>query len=189
VTERANASNRRLSLSAPEKDELLGVAIAAIRAAVCGDPPPARSNPREAPAEKIGVFVTLYKKGMIRGRAGVVEAVRPLDETIARMAEIAALNDTRFRPTSPEELPFLKVEITILSQFRTVRVPEEIAAARYGLLVVRGDDTGLVLPPTAGEVARPPLKSLENACVKAGMSPDAWRDEHTVIHAFSADVF
>jgi uncharacterized protein (TIGR00296 family) len=138
------------------------------------------------PAEKIGVAVCLYKKGMLRGEAVITDVETPLEEAITRCARAAALHDGRFRPCAPDELPYLVVEALILYDFRVVEGPQEIVVGSGGLTAVRGRERGLLLPHSTDDAHWSPTAFLEMTCRKGGMPPDAWRDKATVIHAFSA---
>src|SRR5271169_4234880 len=81
-------------------------------------------------AEKRGVFVTIHARGRLRGCIGVVEAFEPLGEAIARCAASAALRDPRFSPIRAEELPELKIEISVLSTPQPIR-PENIEIGKH----------------------------------------------------------
>ncbi|MBD3788890.1 MAG: AmmeMemoRadiSam system protein A [Campylobacterales bacterium] len=67
--------------------------------------------------EKKASFVTIrtYPQNQLRGCIGSLEAHRALYKDIISNAQSAALRDPRFTPLSLEELPRIKVEISILS--------------------------------------------------------------------------
>ena len=56
-------------------------------------------------AEPRGAFVTLRKGDRLRGCIGYVEALKPLCLTVRECAMAAALQDPRFEPVTPRELP------------------------------------------------------------------------------------
>ena len=70
-------------------------------------------NPSGLPAEtpllneKRGAFVTLKKRGQLRGCIGYTETVKPLAMTIEEMALAVAFHDSRFPPaeTGGTEVP------------------------------------------------------------------------------------
>ena len=68
-------------------------------------------------------FVTLYLDGELRGCIGSIEAHRPLGEDVVRNARGAAYRDPRFPPVEAEEIPRLRIEVSVLS-------PREPLAAR-----------------------------------------------------------
>ena len=88
-----------------------------------------------------------------------------------------------------EELPEIELEISVLTPFREITDPEEIVIGRDGLYIVKGPYSGLLLPQVAVEYNMDRKTFLEHACMKAGLSPDAWEDDDTKIYVFSADVF
>lgn len=187
MNERDNASCLKRSLSDLEEDQLLEVAMNSLKAAV-GKGAPAR-RPAIPPMPRhcqFGVCVALYKKGMVRGCARIMDPACSLKAAVARIVEDAALNDARFRPVTRDELPCLEVEIALLTGFRMVKAPEEITPGCDGLFVM-GDDKSALLPPQLTQICHgDPLRALEIACLKAGLSPDAHGDPGVTVYAFSA---
>ncbi|MDY0113889.1 MAG: AmmeMemoRadiSam system protein B [Corynebacterium sp.] len=60
-------------------------------------------------------FVTLTVDGRLRGCIGSLEATRPLGADIAAHAVDAALHDPRFPAVTADELPGIRVEVSVLS--------------------------------------------------------------------------
>jgi AmmeMemoRadiSam system protein A len=120
-------------------------------------------------------FVTLRKGRALRGCIGHVEAVKPLVEAVAHCAVCAATADPRFPPVRVEELPHLRLEISVLSSLSPVADPDEIHAGRHGVLVRRDARQGLLLPQVATEFGWDRDTFLRQACVKAGLPQDAWQ--------------
>jgi AmmeMemoRadiSam system protein A len=133
-------------------------------------------------------FVTLHKDGQLRGCVGQVESPGPLAETVARVAISAALNDSRFPEIQPDELDTLDIEISVLSNPEPIS-PEAIVTGVHGLLVVKGEKRGLLLPQVASERKWSAQQFLEGTCVKADLPHDAWREASTRVLAFTAEVF
>jgi AmmeMemoRadiSam system protein A len=177
-------------LSPRARARLHAIALAAVRAAARGSDPEV-----EAPAGEVeilrpsGAFVTLRRRGTLRGCIGVIPAARPMWETVRDMAVAAAVRDPRFPPVEPEEVDDLRVEISVLAPLRRIRDVEEVAVGRDGLYVVRGALSGLLLPQVATEQGWDRESFLDHTCVKAGLPRDAWRDPETELHAFEAEVF
>jgi len=102
-------------------DVLIGLAKAAILVSLNQ---PADFNLSKALQEhpqlkdKGAVFVTLTKgkKERLRGCIGSLEAWRPLYKDVIANAQSAAFKDNRFRPLEKEELPDIKVEVSLLSK-------------------------------------------------------------------------
>jgi len=136
-----------------------------------------------------GAFVTLHREdGHLRGCVGQVEFPGPLAETVARVAISAALHDSRFPEVQPDELDRLDIEISVLSVPEPI-LPEAIVIGFHGLLVVKGEKRGLLLPQVAGQRNWSAQQFLEETCAKADLPRDAWRETFTRVLAFTAEVF
>lgn len=180
---------KRMTLSAADQERLFQVARENLKAHLAGQPPPALKNPPRHLMEARGVFVTLHRKGQLRGCIGYLEAVKPLLLAVQEMAVAAAFQDPRFPPVGPEELADLELEISVLTPMRQIKKVEEIQVGKHGLYMVRGMYRGLLLPQVATEHHWDRLTFLEQTCVKAGLPPDAWKDEAAQIYVFSAQIF
>jgi AmmeMemoRadiSam system protein A len=137
--------------------------------------------------QKRGAFTTLHLDGILRGCVGYVYPVHSLYRTIAETAVAAAFHDIRFSPVTEEEVPRLKIEISVLSPLRPI-LPEEIELGRHGLVITCGVRRGLLLPQVPLEHGWDRVTFLEQTCAKSGSSPDAWRRGAT-IEAFTAEIF
>ena len=170
---------------------LLRLARRSLEAAVCGTVGGEETlSPSEVPrglSVPAGAFVSLHKKGLLRGCIGYVHALHPLYRAVMQAAASAALHDPRFPPVRPSELPDVNLEISVLSPSRAIRA-EEIQVGVHGLLIVQDRQQGLLLPQVAVEHQWDRERFLEETCRKAGLSPDAWR-RGASIEAFTADVF
>ena len=65
-----------------------------------------------------GIFVTLYKRGELRGCIGTLQLDAPLHDAVARTAEESAFEDPRFPPLQADEYPHVQFEISLLSPLR-----------------------------------------------------------------------
>jgi len=147
--------------------------------------------------EKGGVFVTLHThpKRELRGCVGYPEPVLPLREAVPDAARAAAFRDTRFAPVERAEMATLVVEVSLLTRPRrlAMRPPREIAAqvevGRHGLMVDRGMLRGILLPQVAVEHGWDAGRFLSEACLKAGLMPDAWLTGGTEVSVFEAFLF
>lgn len=178
-----------LGLSQDEKNELLRIAFLVIERRALGETMPELTPLTERLNEPRGAFVCIEKKGMLRGCIGHLELGDPLYKTVAEMAEAAAFHDPRFRPLSRDELPYLKVEISVLTAMERVHQTEDIQIGIHGLMITKGARSGLLLPQVAVERNWDRKTFLEETCRKAGLPRDAWKDEESEIYVFSADVF
>jgi AmmeMemoRadiSam system protein A len=176
------------SLSETDRRSLLALARRAIAEAVslqnsAGDIPQSGVL-----GERRGVFVTLHKRGRLRGCIGVIEAFEPLGDSIARCAANAALHDPRFSPVRSEELPELEIELSLLSPLEPI-LPENIEIGKHGLLISQGPRRGLLLPQVAVEHKLGREQFLEETCRKAGLNAKAWQEPETQIYGFTSEVF
>jgi hypothetical protein len=126
-----------------------------------------------------GVFVTLTKNGMLRGCIGHPYPDSPLVSAIIDSAISAATRDPRFPPVKSLEMKDISVEVTVLTQPERIdeppeKYPELIEIGRHGLIVKKGYYQGLLLPQVAPENDFDQIDFLNNTCLKAGLSPDAW---------------
>ena len=143
----------------------------------------------EAVLAPSGVFVTLHQQKTLRGCIGYVMPVMPLYRAVIENAANAARDDPRFPPVSLEEVPTVWIEISVMSPPRAIHSIEEIQVGRDGLIVGSGFSRGLLLPQVAVEYGWDRQTFLTHTCQKAGLPPDAWREEKTRIEIFSAQVF
>lgn len=178
-----------LGLSDEEKKELHRIARTVIENRTRKNPLPKYVPATEKLKENRGAFVCLYKKGMLRGCIGSLEADEPLHKTIEDMAQAAAFRDPRFAPVREEELPHLDLEISVLTPLQEINDPQEVQVGLHGILVRKGMWSGLLLPQVATERNWDRITFLRETCRKAGLPLDAWKDKETKIYVFSADVF
>ncbi len=147
------------------------------------DPPAAREL-----LQKRGAFVTLYLRGRLRGCVGYVWPLTPLYRAVPECAVSAAVEDARFRPLSLKELPDTEIELSALSGLEEAGGVADVLVGTHGLLVSQGDRRGLLLPKVAVEGGWTAEQFLEQTCLKAGLSRQAWKNGATV-ERFTATVF
>ena len=134
-------------------------------------------------------FVTLEKRGKLRGCIGHTTAVEPLYKTVSTCAVQAAVSDSRFPPVNRAELDELHIEISVLSPMQKVESLDEIKVGRDGLMIFKGRNRGLLLPQVATDYAWDRTTFLEQTCRKAGLPAEAYRSPETVIYKFQAVIF
>ncbi len=138
--------------------------------------------------EKRGVFVTLHKNSRLRGCIGYPIPIKPLLEAVIDNAVSAAVEDPRFPPVQPQEIPDLHLEISILTVPQKVTGPEEVEVGRDGIIISKGFMRGLLLPQVPVEQGWDRDEYISYGCQKAGLPPDEWRRGVT-IETFQAEVF
>jgi AmmeMemoRadiSam system protein A len=174
-------------LEEPQRRELLGIARRALDRYLGAGQIPPEEGARGKLAAPGAAFVTLTKNGRLRGCIGYTDAVAPLFKVVQECAVAAATEDPRFPPVSANELPSLRIEISVLTPLVPIR-PEEVQVGRHGLMVSKGRMRGLLLPQVPVEWGWDREMFLDQTCVKAGLPPSAWRHGAT-LQAFTAEVF
>ena len=121
--------------------------------------------------EKAGVFVSIHKRGQLRGCIGTFQPTRPnVAEEIISNAISSATRDYRFSPVIPEELPELTYKVDILTKPELVKSKDELDPKEYGVLVEYGGKRGLLLPDLEGVDSID--QQIEIASAKGGILPD-----------------
>ena len=159
------------------------------RAARHADPAQVQPPPGEPPPHS-GVFVTLHKLKRLRGCMGTLDASLPLAEAIRHAAICAAMQDPRFPPLEANELPHVRVELSVMSPPEPLASVEDLQLGRDGIIVQRSGRRGLFLPQVATEHHLDKETFLARCCSeKAGLPPDAWRDPATEVLRFTTQVW
>jgi AmmeMemoRadiSam system protein A len=139
-----------------------------------------------------GVFVTIKRRGELRGCLGTLADGCHLAEEVARCAANSASEDPRFAAVSADELPELHLEISVLGPLERIdpegTAPDAFTIGVHGLVVEQGTRRGLLLPQVATEWGWTPQEFLRQTCLKAGLAPDAWR-RGADVYRFAAEVF
>ena len=161
-------------LPADAGDVLLPLARAAIAARLGGpDASPAPPPPGWL-ADPGAAFVTLTIDGRLRGCIGSLEAWRPLADDVQSNAVAAALNDPRFGPLTPAELPRVRVEVSVLSAPEPMDVrteSEALAALRPAVdgVILSDDGRRGTFLPQVWEQLPTPREFLTHLYGKAGV--------------------
>lgn len=147
---------------------------------------------KEKFSSKRGVFTSLYTfpEKNLRGCIGIPFPHYPLWKAVVISAYESAFKDPRFHPLTPQEFQRIIIELTVLTEPEKIEgEPYEyirkIEIGKHGLMVERGFFKGLLLPQVAVEWGFDEEKFLEETCIKAGLPPDAWKEEDTVVYRFS----
>ena len=181
-------------LDEEQKRRLLDLARASIRHGLAhGKPaavalaalPPALQTPRAS-------FVTLTRRGELRGCVGSLQAHRPLAEDVAHNAYAAAFQDPRFPPVGAAELDGLDIHLSLLTPPEPLRFQSEqdlLAQLRPGvdgLILVEGGRRGTFLPSVWAQLPEA-AQFLAHLKQKAGLPLDYWSDSIQV-YRYAAEV-
>lgn len=120
---------------------------------------------------KAGVFVSIKKKGNLRGCIGTfMPCTENVANEIIRNAISAATQDPRFDPVTEDELSDLEYSVDVLSAPEKVSNISELDPKKYGVIVVHGSRKGLLLPDLDGVDSVE--EQLRIARMKAWINPD-----------------
>ena len=186
-------------MSDEEGRAAVGLARETLDSFVGGKNPKLRSWDTGFLSEMRGVFVTLntteagHEK--LRGCIGFPYPVKKLGEAIQEATVMAASEDPRFHPVGSGELRSIVVEVSVLTHPTAVHaqrrqdIPGQVRIGEDGLIMSRAHFSGLLLPQVATEFGLGPEEFLSEACMKAGLPPDAWLDKETEVQVFQAEIF
>ena len=176
------------ALGAGERRVLLDIAHRAVEAAAHRVAPPDVDGALlpEALRDPHAAFVTLTRRGELRGCIGTLDFVRPLWASVLGAARAAALDDPRFPPLEAAELAEVRLEISVLDPPVKLTDPATFDPATQGIIVERGWARGLLLPQVAAERGWDGPTTLRAACRKAGLPATAWRDPQTSLEVFAS---
>jgi hypothetical protein len=175
-------------LTDEDKKALLVHVRETIAARLSGRPVPKLQGLGPGARQKRGVFVTLKKRGGLRGCIGRMIPDKPLPELLGIVALQSALEDPRFRAVTLEELRDLEIEISVLTPMTPVPGADHIVVGRDGVLIRKGGRSAVFLPQVAPEQGWGRDEMLEHLCFKAGLPPGSWKEGAELL-TFQADVF
>ena len=105
----------------------------------------------EMSSKRAGVFVSIHKKGDLRGCIGTIAPTcKNIADEIVSNAIAASTRDPRFNPIRTEELDSLEINVDVLSPEEPIDSPEQLDVKRYGVIVEKGYKRGLLLPDLDG---------------------------------------
>lgn len=136
--------------------------------------------------EPHAAFVTLKKHGELRGCIGKMDFERPSWLNVVEAAVASALEDPRFPPVQHDELPEIRLEISVLEPPVELPDPAQFDPLQHGIIVEKGMRHALLLPKVAQEYGWDARKTLETVCWKAGLPADAWRAPDARLKVFTA---
>ncbi len=106
---------------------------------------------KEMTQRKAGAFVSIHKKGRLRGCIGTIMAVREnLAAEIIENAISACSRDPRFDPVKADELKDLEINVDVLGEIEDIDSKDQLDVKRYGVIVSCGNRRGLLLPDLDG---------------------------------------
>lgn len=181
-----------IRFSRASQQELLGMARAAVTAAVKGDWVAYDRNDNPELQARAGCFVTLKNRGELRGCIGRFTSEEPLWKTVREMAVASATSDERFfrNRIKPAELGDIEIEISILSRPKRISQPlEEIELGRDGIIIQDKGRSGTFLPNVAQETGWSLVEFLGHcADDKAGLGWEGWKSPTARLYTYRTTI-
>jgi len=144
--------------------------------------------------KKRGTFVTLTINQRLRGCIGNLEGRDSLVAGVERNAVNAAFHDPRFSPLKADELDRVDIEVSILTEPRSLEYKdgnELISKLRVhvdGVILQKGPFGATFLPQVWEQLPKPE-SFLSHLCKKAGLPADTWKTEHLDISTYQVQYF
>lgn len=149
---------------------------------------PEQSGLSKALRTNCGAFVTLRKKGDLRGCIGRFDATEPLYKVVQQMAVASSTEDYRFSPVEPREVNQLEIEISVLTPMRRIQSIDEFELGKHGLYIKKGMRAGTFLPQVAAETGWTKEEFIGHCAQdKAGIGWSGWKDAE--LYVYEALVF
>jgi len=135
-----------------------------------------------------GAFVSLKKKGKLRGCIGTFKPDAPLYNLIQTMTIASATEDTRFLPVQANELKDIDIEISVLTPMKRINDVSKIVLGKHGIYIKKDGRSGTFLPQVATETGWT-LEEFLGHCArdKAGIGWDGWKNAE--VYTYEAIVF
>jgi len=138
--------------------------------------------------ETCGAFVSLYNAEELRGCVGNLRGNKPLYDIVQEMTVSSAIGDVRFGDVTPEELPDINIEISVLTPLKKLNSLDELEVGKHGVFVTNGVQSGTLLPQVAAQRGWN-KEELLGYCSrdKAGLGWNGWKDAE--VYTYEAIVF
>jgi AmmeMemoRadiSam system protein A len=147
--------------------------------------------------EMRGCFVTLTKKGQLRGCIGSLIPSESLYKNVIENAVNAAVNDRRFKEVKEEELDEIRIEVSVLTLPRKLRYSnsdellEELRPGTDGVILTFLDQVQSTYLPQVWEQI-PDKEQFLNALTRKAhprLPSDAWKTKYAKVFVYQAQVF
>ncbi len=128
--------------------------------------------------EHLATFVTLTKKGELRGCIGSIEPHQDLYKDVAVNAINAAFFDPRFPPLRESEREDLEIEVSVLTPKELFKGSNDewirfIEEKRPGVVIDYKGFRATFLPDVWKQIPSP-FEFMTHLSLKAGLPPNAW---------------
>jgi AmmeMemoRadiSam system protein B/AmmeMemoRadiSam system protein A len=191
----ATESKPRATLTPAQHRLLLELARRSVTAAATGsEPPRENADAPEAFRARRACFVTLTKKGELRGCIGSIFPEESLYQAVIRRAKSAATEDPRFPPVRSNELKEIEIEISVLTVPKALAFasPDDLLAKlRPGVdgVVLHVDDGQATYLPQVWEQLPDKRQFMNELAKKAGLPAYAWRKPGATVMTYQVEAF
>lgn len=141
------------------------------------------------------LFVTLNKKGQLRGCIGCLVATESIIEGVKRHAINAAFFDQRFSPVTEDELPDLEINISLLTDPQPLEyqdgddLAQKLRPGIDGVIIRDASIGAATFLPQVWDQLPNVNHFLGHLCGKAGMPEDAWYTRHPEVQTYQVQYF
>ena len=145
--------------------------------------------------EHRGVFVTLNKRGNLRGCIGSLLGVEPIIDGVRRHAINAALHDHRFPMVTADEVPELQIDISVLTAPQNLEYTDADDLIRKlrpqvdGVIIRGPGGASATFLPQVWEQLPITGMFLDHLCLKAGLPKDYWRSGELTVQTYQVQHF
>jgi AmmeMemoRadiSam system protein B/AmmeMemoRadiSam system protein A len=136
---------------------------------------------------RLGVFVTLFKNGKLRGCIGRTGEGNALAESVPELALAAALDDPRFRHSLRGGE--LSIEISVLTPLKRIRDERQFRVNEHGAALEHRENRGLLLPKVAADRGWSREQFLAALAHKADLPSNVYGHSDTRMFVFRAQTF
>lgn len=189
-------SDQKISIE--DQNRLLKLARVTIKNRLTGNvkdvPDPDTEDYQNLLAVKGGTFVTLHRKGKLRGCIGNIETDKSVLKGVVDNAEHAAFHDTRFHPLTLDELADTVIEVSVLTPKKQLEyedgkdLAERIRPGIDGVVIKKGRHSATFLPQV-WEQLKTPQEFLSHLCIKAGLSSTQWQHGDLDVSVYQVQSF
>ena len=145
-------------------------------------------------SEKRGVFVTLHKKGKLRGCIGTLEPLESIIEGVEDNAVNAAFHDSRFPSMKLDELNMIDIEISILTQPEKLEYKDyndlllQLKPHIHGVTIKKNNHKATFLPQVWKQLPEAD-EFLSHLCQKAGLTSTEWKNGNLEVMIYQVQEF
>lgn len=179
-------------LTAAQGAQLARIAVGSIRARLAHQPS-GQMPPEDGALRSPGAsFVTLERRGELRGCVGSLQAARPLYLDVVRNAR-RAMADPRLPPVDRDDWPELDVKVSVLTIPTVIEISglesllRALRPGQDGLLLTEGQRRATFLPAVWQRLTEP-ADFVRALLVKGGWAAEVW-PENIVAHRYTAHEF